>query len=102
MTTRILGLSGGLRKASTNTALVRVAQQQASEGVEIELYDGVGSLPLFNGDLESEPPAAVVELREKIAAADGVLIATPEYSCSIPGACSTPWRRRSSPSPRCI
>ncbi len=86
MTIKILALSGGLRKASTNTALMRVAQQQAPEGVEIEFYDGVGSLPFFNGDLESEPPAPVVELPEKIAAADGVLIATPEYSYSIPGA----------------
>ena len=82
----IVALSGGLRKSSTNTALLRVAQQHAPEGVEIEFYDGVGSLPFFDTDLEGEPPGSIVELREKIATADGVLIATPEYSYSIPGA----------------
>jgi len=56
------------------------------DGVEIDFYDGLSSLPYFNADLESEAPATVVELREKIAAADGVLIATPAYSYSVPGA----------------
>jgi chromate reductase len=85
MAIRILAFSGALRAASTNTALVRAAQQLAPEGVEIELYDGLRDLPYFDQDLEGEPPAAVVELREKIAAADGVLISSPEYNYSIPG-----------------
>jgi chromate reductase len=85
MAIKILAISGALRAASTNTALVRAAQQLAPEGVEIELYQGIRDLPYFDQDLEGEPPASVVELREKIAAADGVLISSPEYNYSIPG-----------------
>jgi chromate reductase, NAD(P)H dehydrogenase (quinone) len=85
VTTKILAFSGALRKASTNTALLRAAKQVAPEGVEIEIYEGIGALPFFDQDLEGEVPASVVELREKIAAADGVLIASPEYNYSIPG-----------------
>ena len=85
MAIKILAISGALRAASTNTALVRAAQQLAPEGAEIEIYDGLRDLPYFDQDLEAEPPASVVELREKIAAADGVLISTPEYNYSIPG-----------------
>ncbi|NUP52812.1 MAG: NAD(P)H-dependent oxidoreductase [Catenulispora sp.] len=85
MTIKILAFSGALRKASTNSALVRAAKQLAPEGVEIEIYDGLAELPYFDQDLEAEPPASVVDLRAKIAAADGVLIASPEYNYSIPG-----------------
>ncbi|RJO75054.1 NAD(P)H-dependent oxidoreductase [Nocardia panacis] len=85
MTIKILAISGALRAASTNTALLRAAQQLAPEGVEIEIYEGARDLPYFDQDLEGEPPASVVDLRERIAAADGVLIATPEYNYSIPG-----------------
>lgn len=86
MTIKILAISGGLRAASTNTALLRAAQQLAPEGVEIEIYDGIRDLPYFDEDLEGDVPAAVVELRERIRDADGVLIASPEYNYSIPGA----------------
>ncbi|GAA2002939.1 NAD(P)H-dependent oxidoreductase [Catenulispora subtropica] len=85
MTIKILAFSGALRQASTNTALVRAAKQLAPEGVEIEIYDGLGQLPFFDQDLEAEVPASVAELRQKIADADGVLIASPEYNYSIPG-----------------
>ena len=85
MTIKILAISGALRAASTNTALVRAAQELAPEGVEVEIYDGIGSLPFFDQDLEAEPPASVVEFREKIAAADGVFLATPEYNYSTSG-----------------
>ena len=85
MTTKILAFSGALRKASTNTALVRAAKQLAPEGVEIEIYDGIATLPFFDQDLESDVPAVVADFRAKIAAADGVLIASPEYNYSIPG-----------------
>jgi chromate reductase len=85
VTTKILAFSGALRKASTNTALVRAAKQLAPEGVEIEIYDGIASLPFFDQDLEADVPAVVADFRAKIAAADGVLIASPEYNYSIPG-----------------
>ncbi|GAB4584187.1 NADPH-dependent FMN reductase [Nocardia sp. IFM 10818] len=85
MTIKILAISGGLRAASSNTALLRAAQQLAPEGVEIEIYEGLRDLPYFDEDLEGDVPATVTALREQVAAADGVLIASPEYNYSIPG-----------------
>lgn len=85
MAIKILAVSGALRKASTNTALLRAAQELAPEGVEIEIYEGIGELPFFDQDLEAEPPASVVAWRNAVAEADGVLIATPEYNYSTTG-----------------
>ncbi|WP_326685218.1 NAD(P)H-dependent oxidoreductase [Streptomyces microflavus] len=83
---KFLAISGSLRRASHNTGLLRSLPALAPSGVAIDLYEGLGSLPLFNEDLETLPaPAAVAELRALVAAADGVLIATPEYNSSIPG-----------------
>jgi chromate reductase len=83
----ILAISGSLRAASLNTALLRAAQKHAPTGMSIGLYDGLGDLPHYNGDLDDERslPAQVARLREVIAAADGLLIATPEYNYSVPG-----------------
>lgn len=78
----ILALSGSLRAGSTNTALLRAAKGLAPEGVTVTLYD-YAAVPLFNGDLE--PPESVLALKAAIDAADGVLIATPEYNYSVPG-----------------
>lgn len=85
MTIKILAISGSLRAASSNTTLLRAAQQLAPDGVEVEIYDGIRELPFFDQDLESDPPAAVTQFREKIAAADGVFIATPEYNYGTSG-----------------
>ncbi|GAB3927127.1 NAD(P)H-dependent FMN reductase [Kribbella albertanoniae] len=84
---KILAISGSLRAGSLNTALLRAAQKHAPAGVTIELYDGLAELPYYNGDLDTEEnlPVQARELRELITAADGVLIATPEYNYSIPG-----------------
>ncbi|MEV8372307.1 NADPH-dependent FMN reductase [Kribbella sp. NPDC056861] len=84
---KILGISGSLRTGSLNTALLRAAQKYAPSGLEISIYEGLEGLPLYNGDLDTEEtlPAQVRELREQINAADGLLIATPEYNYSIPG-----------------
>ncbi|WP_399919854.1 NADPH-dependent FMN reductase [Streptomyces kanamyceticus] len=83
---KFLALFGSLRRASHNTGLLRSLPALAPSGVTIQLYDGLGSLPLFNEDLETLPaPPAVAELRGLVAAADGVLIATPEYNSSISG-----------------
>ncbi len=79
---KIIGISGSLRKGSYNTALLRVAQELLGDAGELEIVSI--DLPLLNSD--NEVPAAVVELKEKIAAADGVLIATPEYNYSTSGA----------------
>jgi chromate reductase len=83
---RVLGVSGSLRAGSYNTGLLRAAQESASEGVELELYDGLATIPPYDQDVQDhDPPEAVRDLRERIASADAVLIATPEYNGSIPG-----------------
>lgn len=85
---RILALSGSLRRDAYNTALLRAAAEVAPEGVEVELYDpgALAPIPAYNEEAEASPPGAVTALHEAIAAADGVLIATPEYNGSLPGA----------------
>ena len=84
---KILAVSGSLRHESHNTQLLRAAAAAAPEGVEVELWDGVRDLPLYDQDLESEPlPEPVRRLREDWAAADAILFATPEYNGSVPGA----------------
>ncbi|SCL68465.1 NAD(P)H-dependent FMN reductase [Micromonospora citrea] len=81
----VLALSGSLRDASFNTALIHAARRLAPEGMTIERYEGLGAIPPFNEDVEAEPPAPVTDLRERIAAADALLIATPEYNYGVPG-----------------
>jgi len=84
---RILGLSGSLRRDSHNTSLLRAAAMALPPGVELELFDGLADLPHYDADLDVDPaPVSVEGLREAIADADGVLIATPEYNGSIPSA----------------
>ena len=84
---KILAVSGSLRHESHNTQLLRAAAAAAPEGVEVELWDGVRDLPLYDQDLESGPlPEPVRRLREEWAAADAILFATPEYNGSVPGA----------------
>jgi chromate reductase len=83
---RVLAISGSLRAASHNTALLRAAAEHAPEGVEVELYDGLESLPPYNEDRDTDDPApAVADLRRRIEEADGVLIATPEFNGTMPG-----------------
>jgi chromate reductase len=83
---RILGISGSLRRGSHNTSLLRTAALSLPSGVELEVYDALAELPHYNEDLDREPvPPAAAKLRAAIAAADGLLISTPEYNGSIPG-----------------
>jgi chromate reductase len=83
---RILAVSGSLRAASHNTSLLQAAVEAAPEGVEVELWEGIGALPVYDQDLEgSDLPDAVHRLREDWAAADAILFATPEYNGSVPG-----------------
>ena len=83
---KLLGISGSLRKGSFNTALLRAAQRSATGGVTFDVATLHG-IPLYDGDLEaaSGVPAAVEALKAKVIAADGVIIATPEYNSGIPG-----------------
>ncbi|HEX7604040.1 MAG TPA: NAD(P)H-dependent oxidoreductase, partial [Polyangiaceae bacterium] len=83
---RILAVSGSLRRDSHNTQLLRAAVEAAPEGVEVELGDGLGDLPLYDQDLDtSEPVESVRRLREAWGAADAILFSTPEYNGSVPG-----------------
>jgi chromate reductase, NAD(P)H dehydrogenase (quinone) len=84
---RILAVPGSLRAGSFNAALARAAVELAPAEVEIELYEGLGALPHYDADLDGEDVhPAVADLRERIAAADALLVVTPEYNGSIPGA----------------
>jgi chromate reductase len=83
---KILAVSGSLRRDSHNTRLLRVAAAAAPEGIEVELWDGIRDLPLYDQDLEDSPlPESVRRLRDDWAAADAILFATPEYNGSVPG-----------------
>ena len=88
-TIRILGLGGSLREASRNRALLDEAAALAPAGAVIDLSHlvTIGSLPLFNQDILDREgfPAGVLELKDALRAADGLLIATPEYNWGIPG-----------------
>jgi chromate reductase len=82
---RILAVSGSLRESSYNTSLLRAALEAAPEGVELELWEGIGELPLYDEDLEADLPESAHRLREDWAAADAILFSTPEYNGSVPG-----------------
>ena len=85
---RILAISGSLRARSSNTELLRAAALVAPAGWTFDLYDGLGALPHFNPDLDTEgstPPEPVRDLRARIAAADALLICSPEYAHGVPG-----------------
>jgi chromate reductase len=84
---RVLTISGSLRPASLNTLLLRAAEEQAPAGVQIDRFTTLAEIPPFHGDRAEAGavPPAVQDLRDRIAAADAVLIATPEYNGSIPG-----------------
>lgn len=82
---KILAISGSLRKASLNTALLRAVARIAPLDIEVALYCGLGDLPLFNPDIEETEPVPVVALREQILASDALIIASPEYAHGVTG-----------------
>jgi len=83
---RVLGISGSLRQDSFNSGLLRAAAELLPSGVELEVFDGLKEIPPYDADDDVAPgPAPVEALREAIAGADAVLVATPEYNASIPG-----------------
>ena len=81
---KVLAISGSLRRISSS-ALLRAAILLAPKGMEITLYEGLGSLPHFNPDLEGQEPPSVLDFRAWLQAADGVLICSPEYAHGVPG-----------------
>lgn len=82
----LVGLCGSLRRDSFNLRLLRAAAEAAPPGTTVEIAS-IREIPLYDGDLEAEQgvPAAVEQLKDRIAASDGLLIATPEYNNSVPG-----------------
>lgn len=82
----ILGISGSLRKGSLNTALLRAMASAAPAGTSVEMATLHG-IPLYDGDAEEREglPPAVVELKERVAGAGGLLLVTPEYNNAMPG-----------------
>src|SRR6185437_12190959 len=85
LTMRVLAVSGSLRAGSFNTSLLQAAVEARPDGVELELWEGLGDLPLYDEDLEPDAPESVRRLREAWAAADAILFSTPEYNGSVPG-----------------
>lgn len=96
---RILGIAGSLRRDSHNRTLLRAAAALLPPGIELEEWRGLAELPAYDEDLDGfVVPGAVATLRRTIAEADAVIIATPEYNGSVPGAlknaldwASRPW-----------
>ena len=82
----IVGVSGSLRTGSYNAMLLRAAAELAPPGVVVDPAS-IRGIPLYDGDLEARDgsPATVQDLKDKIAATDGLLIVTPEYNSSFPG-----------------
>ena len=84
---RIVGIAGSIRQGSHNRALLQAAAELAPEGMSIEPWDRVRDIPLYDAgiDTDADRPGAVTELKQRIAEADGLLIATPEYNYGVPG-----------------
>ena len=84
--TRVLAISGSLRRQSSNTALIGAALRLASDTVELTIYSSLGSLAHFNPDNDGvDVPEPVREWRTKLQESDAVLISSPEYAHGVPG-----------------
>jgi chromate reductase len=83
--TRILGISGSLRRESYNSAALRAAAGLVPEGTAIDTFP-LDGIPVFNQDDEASPPSRVVELKRRIREADAILFVTPEHNYSVPAA----------------
>jgi chromate reductase, NAD(P)H dehydrogenase (quinone) len=83
----VLAISGSLRRGSHNTGLLRALQEEAPEGVDITLWDGLKAIPPYDADDDVVPgPEPVEAFRRLVREADAVVFATPEYNSSVPGA----------------
>lgn len=82
---KVVGFAGSLRRGSYNRALLRAATELAPSALHIVIHE-LDDIPLYNGDVEAVgAPSSVVQLRDAIRKADGLLIATPEYNHGVPG-----------------
>ena len=85
MALRLVGISGSLRRHSFNAGLLRAARDAMPESAELAIHSITG-VPLYDADVEAEGiPAAVTVLKDAVAAADGLLLVTPEYNNGVPG-----------------
>jgi NAD(P)H-dependent FMN reductase len=82
---KLLALSGSLRRASLNSALLRAAARLAPNHIEVCVFEAMAALPLFNPDREFLVPDPVSQLRAEVAASDAILVASPEYAHGISG-----------------
>lgn len=82
---KVLAISGSLRVASINSALLRAAARLSAPNMEVRLFRNVGELPLFNPDLEPKMPPQVSAFHAEVAASDALLIASPEYAHGVTG-----------------
>ncbi len=82
---KILAISGSLRSASSNTAILKATQQLAPANLEVVLFEGIAELPHFNPDLESEHPPKVIEFQQLLKTSSAVIISSPEYAHGVPG-----------------
>src|ERR1700755_1529595 len=83
---RVLGIAGSLRRDSYNRKLLRAAGAMFPPGAELQEWDGLADIPAVNEDEELDPPAIVQAFLKLIEDADALLISTPEYNSSLPGA----------------
>ena len=84
-TRNVAVIVGSLRKDSLNRKMANALIAMAPAPLKLTIHE-IGALPLFNQDLEPDPPAAVTDFKQRLAAADAVLFVTPEYNRSVPGA----------------
>ena len=99
---KVLGISGSLRKASLNTAALKACAELMPAGMTLAVFDGLGDIPLYNQEImDAGVPASVIKLRDALAAADGLLIASPEYNFSMTAALKNAidWLSRLQPQP---
>ncbi|MBR0665111.1 NAD(P)H-dependent oxidoreductase [Roseomonas hellenica] len=99
---KLLVVCGSLRRASYNRVIAHALPALAPAGVAIEIFEGLGDFPLYDGDVEAAGmPAPATALAARIAAADGVIIVTPEYNYSMPGVLKNgiDWLSRLKPQP---
>lgn len=83
---RVLTIPGSLRRDSHNAALLRHLAEQAPAGIDVEVWDGLREIPLYDADIDvDDGPIAVRRMRAAVQAAEAIVIATPEYNSSIPG-----------------
>lgn len=97
---KLLGINGSLRRASYNLYLLNALREVLPEGVTLTTFDRLGDIPLYNQDVDAQgDPEPVTAFKQAIAAADGLVFATPEYNYSVPGVLKNAidWASRTKP-----